>query len=269
MTGVWAVTMVRDERDIIGHTLAHMASQGVTAIIVADNLSTDGTWEWLNDNADRFCCPVRLQRDEEPGYYQARKMTRLAHDAFAFGAEWVIPFDADEAWYDSSGADLATAVMTQGVHADCLQAQLHNYFPLSTDDPSEHSPLRRICHRDPKPAPLAKVAVRARADVGIEQGNHAATWASRPGRSLPSSLEVAHFPWRSAEQFERKARNGSAAYRQTDLSPDVGLHWRSYGHILESQGPDALRAVFEEWFLDPAQALEHKPAPIRGRSPDT
>jgi hypothetical protein len=39
---VVAVSMVRDEEDIVGATVAHMRSQ-VDHVIVADNLSTDRT----------------------------------------------------------------------------------------------------------------------------------------------------------------------------------------------------------------------------------
>ena len=45
---VVAVTMVRDEEDVIRSTVAHMLDE-VDAVIVADNLSTDRTREILDD----------------------------------------------------------------------------------------------------------------------------------------------------------------------------------------------------------------------------
>jgi hypothetical protein len=258
----WGVTMVRDEMDILPYTLAHFDRQGLDGIIVADNLSTDGTWEYLQEV--ELKTPLLVRRDTEPGYYQSRKMTDLAQDAFARGAGWVLPFDADEVWRpvprgqdDRVLRDLVGAQRNQG--ADCLMVPLHNYFPRSQDNWAEVNPLKRIQHRDPSPAPLFKVIVRARADVVIEQGNHGAHGNGAFVRVPAKGLEIAHFPWRSYEQFEHKVRNGAAAYQATDLSEDIGAHWRSYGALLDTHGPGALRALYEEWFQDPAIFLEFKP----------
>lgn len=160
---VWAVTMIRDELDIIEHTLRHMASEGVAGIIVADNLSTDGTWEWLNDNDATFPCQIRLQRDEEVGYYQSRKMTALAQQAFELGAEWVIPFDADEFWFNGSEDRSVADTLADVRHKyDCIDSRLHNYFGTFDDDTALANPVERITRRDPKPAPLPKVMIRRR-----------------------------------------------------------------------------------------------------------
>ena len=40
---VWAVTMVRNEADIIGTTVRHLLAQDVDGILVADNGCTDDT----------------------------------------------------------------------------------------------------------------------------------------------------------------------------------------------------------------------------------
>src|SRR5688572_11654372 len=76
---VWAVTMVRNEADILPLVLDHFEAQGVDRILVSDNGSTDGTLEMLEDRSAQG--RVVLARDLEPAYYQAAKMTRLAHAA--------------------------------------------------------------------------------------------------------------------------------------------------------------------------------------------
>jgi len=92
-----AVTMVRDEADIVEATVRHMLTQ-VDVVIVADNRSVDGTREILEG------LPVHLLNDPERGYYQSEKMARLAHMArVEHGADWVVPFDADEWWYSPHG----------------------------------------------------------------------------------------------------------------------------------------------------------------------
>jgi hypothetical protein len=260
---LWAVTMVRDELEVIESVLRHTASEGVAGIIVADNLSTDGTWEWLNDHAATFPCELVLERDTEVGYYQSRKITRLVQSARARGADWVMPFDADEIWFNADQhVTVAATVARDQRGADCLAARLFNYFPTSADDAAVANAFERIRHRDESGAPLRKVIVRARPDVRVLQGNHLAE-ADGPFRTVGTPIQVGHFPWRSPEQFERKARNGAEAYRATDLPLEMGTHWRQYGDLLDEHGPQVLRDVFDEWFHDPDIDLTERPADFR------
>lgn len=250
--------MVKDESDIIATTIGHLDASGVDGIIVADNLSTDGTMGILNKLKPK--CELIVRRDNEIAYYQSTKMTLLAQTAFGEGADWVIPFDADELWYSTKGT-LHEAL--ESLDGDCAHAQLYNYFPTHWDNPQEPNPILRINHRDPTPSPLTKVAVRRRSDVVVEQGNHGAhATGDRPLRHQQSSLRVAHFPWRSYRQYERKIRNGAAAYALTDLSEDEGAHWRQHGRLLNREGTGALRMVFETHFVDPEIDLEYAPAPL-------
>lgn len=259
MASVWAVTMVKDEVDVIGYTLSHLANEGVAGIIVADNMSSDGTRDLLEGLT--LPCELKILEDTEVAYYQSRKMTALASSAFEFcGADWVIPFDADELWC-SPGASLAAALGNIGPSVDAVAAQLYNHFP-SVGQPMDPNPFKSVVMRDSKPAPLPKVAIRSTPqEFVIHQGNHGVS-----GRTaVKSRLQVHHFPWRSYEQFESKVRNGYKAYVATDLPEEIGGHWRSYGRVLEEHGPDALRGIYETWFTDPVDVrLIRDPAPYVG-----
>lgn len=254
---VVGVAMVRDEADVIAGTLRHMADE-VDWLIVADNGSTDGTRDILADLAGEL--PLTVLDDQDPAYYQSAKMTALANRAHARGARWIVPFDADELWY--AGDRLRTVL--PGLPPDCTVAWASLYNHLRTaadlDDPD---PFRSMVWRQRQPGALPKVAVRWVPGAVIEQGNHG---AQHPyGVTGVPVLGIRHFPARSAAQFTRKGLNGAAAYQAaTDLPPDMGAHWRSYGQLVQTYGEQVLGEVFREhWFyLSPTDSgLVHDPAP--------
>lgn len=248
---VFGIAMVKDEADVIGETVARMLDE-VDAILIADNRSTDGTFEILHDfeRTSGFLKRPRrplvtVYRDEEPAYYQSRKMTRLAAAAAGFGADWVVPFDADERWYRSGGGSVAGYL--EGLPNDVAGVTATLYDHVATGRDPLGSPMERMGWRRREHGALPKIAVRPVLPVTILQGNHGARWPVVG--FLEGELVIRHFPYRSAEQFVRKVRNGAAAYAATDLSEEQGAHWRQYGRILDEHGPDVLTdEVFRRWF---------------------
>jgi D-serine deaminase-like pyridoxal phosphate-dependent protein len=93
---IWAVTMVRNEADVVEETIINLIDQGVDVILVADHLSTDTTSAALAELSTRY--PVHVVRDTAEPFWQADKVTRLARMATTRGAAWIVPFDADEIW---------------------------------------------------------------------------------------------------------------------------------------------------------------------------
>lgn len=223
-----AVSMVRDEQDVIGHTLAHMLTQ-VDHAIIADNLSTDRTRQIL-ESFDR----VTVVDDPEPGYYQADKMTSLAHQAGDMGATWVVPFDADEAWYLP---DLST------VTADVVTCRPHVYVPHATDDPADPNPITRTRWRLPEPERQHKVCFRYHPDAQLHMGQHD---VNRPGPRLEAG-SVRHYQYRTLEQARRKVHNGTQAYKASDLPDLYGSHWRD----LAERDDAALEAWWNTYLAQP------------------
>jgi glycosyltransferase involved in cell wall biosynthesis len=235
---VVGIAMVRDEADIIGPVVEHMLTQ-VDRVIVADNLSVDDTPKIL------YGLDIEVLEDPEPAYEQSSKMTALAMAALSEGADWIVPFDADEVCYSPFGR---IADVLEGLGSQWLAASSELYDHVATaDDPDEENPLRRMGWRRKAKGALLKVACRARPDLIIEQGNHGASYDG--GTTVfPGLLVTRHFPYRSAEQFVRKVRNGAAAYAASDLPEEMGLHWRRYGQILAAHGEEAVADIFREWF---------------------
>lgn len=229
---VCAVTMVRDEADIIVSTLTHLLAQGVDHIIVADNLSTDGTRQILDN------CPiarVTVVNDDDPGYYQAEKMTRLARMAYDAGASWVLPFDADELWYWPGGT---LAEFFAQCRVDVVEARGWDF--ICTDP--RGGDVWSINYRRAEPQPLPKVAFRAHPFAALHMGNHD---VDRPGKR-GDGLAYRHYQYRSLEQMRHKLRVGAAAYAQTDLNPMYGAHWREADGLTDEDIGDRWRDLCDE-----------------------
>lgn len=215
-----AVSMVRDEADILPWTVPHLFDQGVDEAIIADNVSVDGTRDLLNDLAARF--PIVVLDDPEPRFYQSRKMTRLAHLAGDRGAQWIVPFDADERWY---GIDGTIRDVLHAATVDAVFAWTWEHVPQPNDPPGL-PPHRR---NDRKRLP--KVACRYRHDLGIADGNHDVT----PGRSRAEGLTIREFQYRSLAHLTRKVRQGREALERANLPDSSGAHWRHLGSLTDDE----------------------------------
>lgn len=264
MSNVWGIIMVKDEEDIIYHSLVHAAEEGMTGIIVADNMSTDKTWDEIHRAKDVLKgspCEIIPINDIEVGYYQSRKMTNLARQAYELGATWIVPFDADEIW--TAPDTIANYLNSLPDKINVVTADLYNHFGTGID-PTGPIPFQNMSWRLPEKGSLPKVAFKWQEDAVIGQGNHS---VSMKGIKSATGLEIRHFPYRSWEHFKRKAINGAKAYNVTDLPQSMGSHWRQYFLQIERFGEDVVRKeVFEKyfWFFSPIESgLINDPAPFR------
>ena len=64
---VWAVSMVRDEADMICATIRQLVDEGVDGIIVANNRSVDDTGFLLKALQMTLPIPLIIEEDAEPG----------------------------------------------------------------------------------------------------------------------------------------------------------------------------------------------------------
>jgi hypothetical protein len=254
----WGISVIRNAADVVGPVVAHMQAQ-TDQVLVLDNGSTDGTYELLQDAG------VVLLRDDTPAFRQGDMMTDLAARAAGAGAEWVVPFDADEWWYSPHHPTISE-------HLDSLdrysvaKARLFDHVTTDLDNLSNPNPVTRIGWRRRRPGPMGKVAARCLPGLRIADGNHSADYSGvLRARVARNQLVVRHFPYRSAEQFVRKARMGAAGLRAAGLPEHVGKHWRDYDALAEAQGEDVLAGVYLEHFhaTDPLNRddLIYDPAP--------
>lgn len=236
---VIAISMVRDEADIVESTVRHMATQ-VDRLVIADNRSQDGTRDLLEALSKEL--PLTVLDEPQVGYYQSQAMTELARRAEANGAEWIVPFDADE-WHYSPHGRIADVL--HDCRGEIVMAPCYNHVATGEDSPEQTDPVVRLRWRERAPYHLPKVVCRASPDLTIGQGNHTVSYGREVDR-VRGKLAIRHFPYRSPEQFERKIRNGAAAIKATGFVESVCIHWRTYGAALEADGPQGLERVFYE-----------------------
>lgn len=263
-----AIAMMRDEADVAGAVVAHLFAHGVDRILVNDNNSVDGTGDILR------AAGATVFDDPERGYYQDRKMSALATVAYEMGADWVLPFDADEIFYPTAcpehphgGAALDSAFCPSYSGGVCPSeiSTLAEFFATCTADvieargwdhiatacnPGPFSPDRREAQQK-----LPKVAFRACVSPYVHMGNHDVD----RHHGLPvrvGGLSYRHFQYRSLEQYVRKVRNGREAYEASDLHYNYGTHWRVAGAKSDAE-------LAEDWAQMCAEpGLIFDPAPV-------
>ena len=211
---VWAVTMVRDELDILPWVLEHLLEQGVNHMLVADNGSKDGTAEYLLELANREP-RLHVAFDHVTAYYQDVKMTNLALAAGRAGADWIVPFDADELWFSRTGS---LAQTLRELDADVIGADWYDMVLLDDGPISARSTFLM----DATPNHMGKVAYRFHPRAGLEIGNHQ---VARVGAHAVERLAVAHARYRTVEQAARKFRQGAQAVASAALGGTAAIHW--------------------------------------------
>lgn len=250
-----AVSMMKNEVDVVVGVIERLLAQGVDRVLVVDNASTDGTRDLLADLARR--APVEVADDPDPRFLQAVKMSVLANRAFAVHRpRWILPFDADEWW------TLPRHLPWFG--PDARMTPILNYACTGLDDPAEPDPFRRMRWRVPV-GHYQKVIVRWRPErYALESGNHHATRKGKRIEARPlEGLELRHFGVRSLDHMVRKFVGGRRAVEAAGsaVPPAEAAHWREAGAAIEAGGIEVAKArFFGKFFVaDPRGTLVEDP----------
>jgi hypothetical protein len=247
------IGMVRNEADIIRVTVAYHLALGCDEILLVDNGSEDGTRCILRHLAEMDPC-IRWSRDDGP-YLQAEIMSGLAREAHGRGADWVLPFDADEFWWCRAGR---LRSLLEACPAAVLRAEVINFVQARDQQHFTPRALRRMTFRAEtvgnileagemvtsgriayvQAAYPPKVVARADSSLSLAPGNHDAEGVE--GEVVDTrGLVVLHAPVRSRFALEGKAETGR---RMAEVYPfPLGWHGRRWDHLAQ-QG-----ALDEEW----------------------
>lgn len=249
MGKVFYISMVKNELDILPFIYQQLLLEDIDGFVIADNMSEDGTRDFLADFANQNS-NVTIVDDYEIGYYQSAKMNRLIDKAVSFGADHIIAADADEYWYTINRQDtLGNCLRT--MECDVAVATVWDMVPMMG---GYDNPLIDFKYREPYVKALPSVAYRWREGAYVTMGNHDVIHSANRAYDL---IAIRHFQYRSYDQFVSKLRNGRAAYEATTLPGEVGAHWRHGGLMTE----DELRSRWEE--IINQRELIFDPVPLR------
>jgi hypothetical protein len=246
MSGVVGVCMVRDEVDIIGLSVAHHLGE-CDAVLVIDNGSRDGTSEVLEKlGSIRLVCI----RDETPAFDEMGMQDRLQElAAVTFGADWVVPFDADEFWHARSGRPLREVLPELGV--DGCTAVVYEHVAR------EGNAAAILDWRYACAWPWPKSCLRRGHRLSLSVGHHE---LQGPGKVDREALMVRHLPWRSLTQMRARVHRNSTQERagaHAEMFRSVDSGYRD----LDALPDDALEAVWLS--MCAPEGLVHDPVPLR------
>jgi len=254
---VVAVSMVRNERDIIESFVRHNAAF-VDAHLILDQGSTDGTVDILRALADEGF-DVVVGTDPRPGYYQAERTTPLMRRAVGeFDADWVIPIDADEFIVAPSRRALRKILAS---FDGAVAWSWLTYVARPQDDPGETNVVLRIRHRIQEDTPRdAKVVVPASlaATATLLQGNHDLVEEGVRADGRLAGAALAHFPVRSPEQLGVKVAISTLQYLARGERHDWGHHYLELYELLAAGWDGFVAAYYEQatrFGLRPGQPL--------------
>ena len=248
-----AISMVRDEADIIATNILFHLATGIDEFLILDNGSSDATPRILRAMSRRTG-RVRWTRDAGP-YLQSKMTTDLARDAHRDGADWVLVIDGDEFWSAEGGLK---AFLAQ-TPAQVLYAPVVNFIQRREQIESTPEALLTMTRRAPRPlGPIEsieelvvsqqiafvemeypwKCVSRASADIEIHPGNHMVSGLGPP-HDRTEQIVCMHAPLRSRDMLVQKAESTGSRVEGGGFQPGQAWHLRRWRRLFEQGLMDA------------------------------
>ncbi|WP_309397682.1 glycosyltransferase family 2 protein [Cerasicoccus maritimus] len=245
-TSLVAITLIKDEGDIILASLQNLYNFGIRLFAIMDNDSSDATLDQvhkfrrLHDDAS-----VLIVQDFKQSYLQSMKVTALAQMAIDyFSATHVYPFDADEFLQPVNNSALQCPDLLAEMDNDAVSLRWRTCIVC------DEGVVYQCCNC----SNYKKTLVRWSPELTINSGNHSATleytdWRGRikrkecEGKEL-SNYEVLHIPVRSADQLRSKILNGAPA-NFVNRHAGIGIHWTALHDLYLQNGETFFQDFFD------------------------
>ena len=272
-----AVALVRNEFDVIGAFLGHLAAL-FDVIVVIDHGSDDGTLATLRAAAKAESA-IHLYRLAEAGQVQALAVNHVLRTAPELAqVDWIFLIDAGEFLPFERRSDMDAALGRRAsepvIAVNRLNAVPARYAegPFSLDDdlelylPARPSPVRKIAFQ---PARLM------RDRVWVTPGGHGilATEHGLPLDATPAGFSLIHLPIRSRSQFLRKLKPDGPRGRTHPEAPQISAEQKITDALLnaaaatcgaEGAAPDPLdhEALLARGFTLTRPAIARRPVAL-------
>ncbi|MCC6433476.1 MAG: glycosyltransferase family 2 protein [Acidimicrobiales bacterium] len=223
---IHSICLVRDEVDIIEHTLRHAATWS-NHIYVHDNGSTDGTWELVLRLARELPQVVPYRRDAVP-FDDALRREAFGHFAgSAATGDWWCRLDADEVYIDDPRRFLDRIAPC----FDTVWSASFQYYLTDLDieryreDPSRYGddiPIEQRC----------RFYVNNWSEVRFFRRHRALRWERGPlpaplRRSYPQRIRLKHYQYRSPQRAEKRFAVRAAAMQRNVFTHELRTDWAS------------------------------------------
>jgi len=246
MKNIWAITMVKNESDIIEsfcrYTLCY--SDG---IIIQDDVSSDNTIDIIQNLINEGLNIILLRSEKKiiskEGYGKLQvinAMIKLAieeHDA-----DWVIPVDADEFLICADGSSPRRQLEELDESIE-HQIKWRTYiYEKSPKDGNIFLPYNFKHFRNPKLERLYKTFISKEIfynyDCTVALGNHSIIFSgsTRPPIDYPDNLLLAHYPIRNENQLLSKIIIGELNYLCVHERRGSGIHWHKIYEQIKKTG---------------------------------
>ena len=204
-----AISMVKNEMDIIESFVRHTLSFA-DELLICDHQSTDATRDIL-EKLRAEGLPLDIRTEYRAAHVQAEVMSNFLREAAEErGADLIVPLDADEFLLPKTPGDVRAsleALSPEGVYSVNWQF----YVPVGGTEAEFllTRPLRRVPGEDECFKCIVGGAAVRRERLCLVEGSHSAYKRDDPHHwSVPMERfdgTLAHFYWRSEEQFRAKA----------------------------------------------------------------
>lgn len=203
-----AITMVKNEMDVIESFVRHTLSFA-DELIVCDHQSSDATRDIL-EKLRAEGLPIEIQTEYRAAHVQEDVMSRLLLLAADRGADFIVPLDADEFLLPCEPGSVRAVL--EALSADKVyRVQWRLMAPVGGDGKT-FLLQRPLCGQrgyDNGHKCIVGGALARRLRPQITEGNHTIFVSDGEVRRTildePCGLYLAHFFWRSKEQWASKA----------------------------------------------------------------